>query len=313
MFGKAPVVRQARHREWPGHGLSRGVKQYTGRLLQAGLLTLLLADPAQLADARSIDTNPGRGGGTAVERDPQLKAPQRSSRFYVAEKKWNPETLRYEFYRVGMRGSERILRGNFRRYFLSEHQIEYPVPESGCGPTALLNLYIWYTKFGLIEESIKDPDLARYKQRKFREIDQRLQRILGQTRGPERGTNRLEQVIALDELLGSDAENPVRLHFEFKKPPLSYKDFIRISRNYRAGILTVQPKDKITGEIYDFHAVLAVRGDTSGVVTLANWGSFTHGRLVMRGDEQWFIPSDPEEYEMRIVQFTTLIPFTPEG
>lgn len=233
--------------------------------------------------------------------------------FYVAERKWNPDTQRYAFYRVGMDGTERTTQGGFRRYFLSENQIEYPIPESGCGPTALLNLYIWYLKFGLIKESTIEPDLERYKQRKFREIDQRIHGILGQTRSPERGTNRLEQVLALDELLQAAPDNRVRLHFEFKKPPLDYKDFIRISRNYRAGILTVLPKDPITGEIYGYHAVLAVRGDTSGTITLANWGAFTHGRLVMRPDGQWFIPRNPTEHEMRIVQFTTLIPFTPEG
>lgn len=232
--------------------------------------------------------------------------------FYVAEKTWDPETQRYAFYRVGMEGTERTLRGGFRRYFLSENQSRYPVPESGCGPTALLNLYIWYTKFGLVRETAMEPDPESYKQSKFREIDKRLQTILGQTRSPERGTNRLEQVLALDELLKGDPKNPVRLHFEFKAPPLSYTDFIRISRNYRAGLLTVQPKDPKTGQIYGYHAVLAVRGDTSGTVTLANWGEFTHGRLVKRADGQWFVPRDPSHHELRIVQFITLIPFTPE-
>lgn len=275
------------------------------------------ADPSFVSfhELRLPGESDAAGSVPPVEETPLEAAPAEAEAypFYVAEKKWNADAQRYAFYRVGMDGTERVTRGGFRRYFLSENQIEYPIPESGCGPTALLNLYIWYSKFGLIKESTIDPDLERYKQRKFREIDQRIHEILGQTRSPERGTNRLEQVLALDELLRADADNPVRLHFEFKAPPLHYEDFIRISRNYRAGILTVLPKDPITGEIYGYHAVLAVRGDTSGTITLANWGTFTHGRLVMRPDGQWFIPRDPSEHEMRIVQFTTLIPFTPQG
>lgn len=61
------------------------------------------------------------------------------------------------------------------------------------------------------------------------------------------------------------------------------------------------------------HAVLCIRGDRSGMITLANWGQFSHGRLVNRPDGQWFIPRDPSQHELRINNLTTLIPFTPKG
>jgi len=47
------------------------------------------------------------------------------------------------------------------------------------------------------------------------------------------------------------------------------------------------------------------------LITIANWGEFSHGSLVQRGDGQWFVPRDPSQHELRINQLTTLIPFAP--
>ncbi|MDQ8194186.1 hypothetical protein QEH59_07105 [Coraliomargarita sp. SDUM461004] len=230
----------------------------------------------------------------------------------MAEKKWNPENKRYDFYRVGMLGNECIVNGDIRRYFLSENQSHYPEPASGCGPTALLNLYIWYTKFGLIQESIRHSDPARYKQLKFQEIDRRIAELQGQARSPTTGTNTLEQVLAIDEIVqSSHSRAPVRIHFEYKQAPLTIRDFIELSRNYRAGILSVRPKDSQTGTLMSHHAVLVIRGDTSGKISIANWGQFSHGRLVAKSDGQWFIPDTPDQHELLINQLTTLIPFIP--
>jgi hypothetical protein len=233
--------------------------------------------------------------------------------FYVAEKKWNSKTKRYDFYRVGMEGSERVLKIDARRYFLSENQSNYPTPQSGCGPTALLNLYVWYSKFGLIQESVKHSDPIRYKQNKFAQIDRKIAEIQGQARSPINGTNILENVIAIDELVQADSRAPIRMHFEYATPPLNTKDFTNLSRNYRAGILTVRPKDPTTGRLMGNHAVLVIRGDTSGKISIANWGDFSHGSLVQKADGQWFIPDDPTQHELRINRLTTLIPFTPKA
>jgi hypothetical protein len=242
------------------------------------------------------------------KQERQIKFP-----FYVARKQWNEETQTYDFYRIGMQGSERVLKSDARRYFLSENQSDYPEPESGCGPTALLNLYIWYTKFGLIKESVRHSDPDRYKQLKFLEIDRKIAEIQGHARDSSKGTNTLEQVIAIDEILQANSKSPIRMHFELKSAPLKTQDFIRLSRNYRAGILIVRPKNRRTGQLMNYHAVLAIRGDTSGKISIANWGDFSHGRLIQKSDGQWFIPDDSTQSELQIDQLITLIPFTPSS
>lgn len=232
--------------------------------------------------------------------------------YYVAEKKWDPQLKKYEFWRKGMQGSEIPLLIDARRYFLSENQSNYPEPASGCGPTALLNLYIWYSKFGLLQESIRHSDPDTYKQLKFREIDRKLLNIQRASRSRNGGTNTLAAIVTMDELVQEFTRNETRLHFEIKLPPLDRRDFMKLSQGYRAGILSVRPKDPTTGQLMGNHAVLCIRGDTSGMITIANWGEFSHGSLVQRSDGQWFVPRDPSQYELRINQLTTLVPFVPK-
>lgn len=233
--------------------------------------------------------------------------------FYVADKKWNSKSQRYEFFRRGMDGDEVTMRGEARRHFLSENQSDYPEPESGCGPTALLNLYIWYSKFGLLQESIQHANHERYKQLKFSQIDRKLLDIQKESRTRYGGTNTLASIVAMDELVQQYSKGPTRLHFEIKQPPLSQSDFTQLSRNYRAGILSVKPKDPKTGQLLSNHAVLCTLGDRAGMITIANWGEFSQGRLVNRKDGQWFIPSDRSDHELKINNLTLLIPFTPKS
>ena len=249
---------------------------------------------------------------TAIYEGTPFQQGEDNFRFYVAEKKWNAARKRYDFYRVGMPGAEIPLRGDARRHFISENQADYPEPESGCGPTALLNLYIWYSKFGLLDESIRHADSQRYKELKFEQIDRRILDIQKESRTKRGGTNTLASIVAIDALVQEYGRRPTRLHFEIKKPPLSAKDFVELSRNYRAGILSVRPRHPATGELMSQHAVLCIRGDSSGMITLANWGEFVHGRLANRDDGQWFIPRNGSRKELKIKNLTTLIPFTPE-
>jgi hypothetical protein len=231
--------------------------------------------------------------------------------FYVAEKKWDNRKQTYDFFRVGMQGTERVIRHDVRRYFISENQADYPEPEGGCGPTALLNLYVWYSKFGLIHETITHSNPLAYKQLKFKQIDRIINHIQGQKRSRTDGTNVVEQVLAIDELVRKASNGKTRIHFEYKQPPLTREDFLNLTRNYRAGILSVRPKDPATGQLMSYHTVLVIRGDTSGKITIANWGKFSHGRLVSRQGSQWFVPDDGTQYEMQVERLTTLVPFTP--
>lgn len=231
--------------------------------------------------------------------------------FQVLERKLNPKSKQFNFYKVGMEGEECLSRQDARRYFLSENQGNYPTPESGCGPTALLNLYIWYTKFGLIKENVRHADPEQYKQLKFLEIDRKIAELQGQSRD-EVGTNDLEQVYVMDQLVHRNSPSGARIHSSKLKPPLKISDFTNISRNYRAGILSVRPQDPKTGKLMGQHAVLVIRGDRAGKITLANWGQFYHGSLVKRPDGQWFIPNDSNQFSLKIQQLTTLIPFIPK-
>ena len=299
--------------------------QYTALFLWIGALGLFLYSKTQNRSEIRIHL-PQKVAGVATSAAPDQTAQkpryretdflQQSGEFpyYVTERRWNETKNRYDFYRSGMSGAEIIQRGNNRRYFISENQGDYPEPASGCGPTALLNLFIWYSKFGLLEESIQHADQETYKQLKFKQIDEKLLDIQRLSRSRNGGTNTLAAIVAMDELIQEHKKRDnLRLHFEVKSAPLNHKDFFALSRNYRAGILSVRPKDKQTGALLSNHAVLCIRGDTSGSITIANWGEFSHGRLVNRPDGQWFIPSDPTEHEMRINSLTTLIPFTPKG
>mgnify|MGYP005857582797 CR=1 FL=1 len=233
--------------------------------------------------------------------------------FYVAEKRWDPKKRQYDFLRKGMQGTESQLRIDARRYFISEDQSNYPEPASGCGPTALLNLYVWYSKFGLLKESVKHSNFKTYKQLKFRQVDRKILDIQRESRTRHGGTNTLAAIVAMDELVQQNAKTPTRLHFEIKRPPLTRSDFTALSRNYRVGLLSVRPKNPRTGRLMGNHAVVCIRGDTSGMITIANWGDFSHGNLVKRGDGQWFIPKDATQQELRINTLTLLIPFTPRS
>jgi len=244
-------------------------------------------------------------------RTDATESPNQAPRFYVAKREWNAQKSAYDFYRGGMLGYEKTIRVDARPYFISEDQANYPQPESACGPIALLNLYIWYTKFGLLNESVRHADTASYKQLKFKEIDQKILDIQKQSSRRSSGTHTLEQVVAMDELLQSHSTPSLRLHFEQKQPPLEQTDFLNLSSDYRAGLMAVTPKHPKTGALMEPHTVLVIRADRNGGITIANWGDFSHGRLITRSNEQWFVPNDSTQHSLRILNLTTLIPFTP--
>ncbi len=270
------------------------------------------APPRQQALPQSSTARPSANARTdtsGIYQEIGFKSTGGKFPFYVADKRWNDDTGSYGFYRTGMHGTEVPLRGAARRYMLSENQANYPVPQSGCGPTALLNLYIWYSKFGLINETVQHANPERYKQLKFTQIDRRIAELKGQNRTPSGGTNTLELVLALEEIMAASGNQDIRMHFELKDAPLAQSDFLNVTRGYRAGILTVRPL--INGQLERYHAVLVISGDRSGRITLANWGKFVHGRMVTRGGKQWFIPEDKSQPELLVERLTTLIPFRP--
>lgn len=266
------------------------------------------------ADNRPAQSRPPKTAPPMDYKGTAFRQKEDDFPFYIVKREWNTKKGEYEFFRRGTEGTEVTIRSDARRYFISENQADYPEPASGCSPTALLNLYIWYSKFGLLQESVAHSNPETYKELKFKEIDRKLLDIQRQSRTRKGGTDTLAAIVAMDELVQQySGKRKLRLHFEIKQPPLKLKDITNLSAGYRAGILSVRPKDKQTGKLLGNHAVLCIRGDTSGMITIANWGEFSHGRLINRPDGQWFIPRDATQHELRINSLTTLVPFTPQA
>ena len=198
-----------------------------------------------------------------------------------------------------------------RLTILSENQFNYPTPESGCGPTAMLNILVWYEKFGLIEPFSREVDPRNYKLDLFQEIDRRVTEKAGHARTETRGTSNLVAAMVMDEMIQERSDGQLRIHTEYIEAPLKLSDFIDTMPNFRAGYLIVSPKDPQTGKLLNSHAVTVIRADRAGYITLSTWGKIYRGLLKKRPDGQWFIPQDPKHLELKINALTRFIPFKP--
>jgi len=226
----------------------------------------------------------------------------------VSEKK--DDTFTYGF--RAFWGHERSNKALNRLSILSENQYDYPTPESGCGPTAMLNILIWYEKFGLIKALSRDANVHQYKLNLFNEIDRRLSTYAGQTRAELNGTSNFNTMIVMDELVSERSEGVLRLHSKSVEAPLTLQDFFDIQPNFRSGYLIVRAKDPRTNNLRSItHAVTFIRADRAGYITLGTWGEIYRGVLKKRGASQWFIPSDRNQQELKIVSLIQFIPFKP--
>jgi len=215
------------------------------------------------------------------------------------------------YYETVLRGTERKNNSLNRLSMPTEDQLEYPEPASGCGPTAMLNILIWYEKYGLIEPYARNADSVRYKQAFFREIDQRLSQQTGTRRDQRNGTRAADAAIVMDALVHELSGGKLRIHTDYQSAPIPLKDFLGVMPNFRSGYLVVYPKDPRTGKRLGLHAVSLLRADRAGYLSLGTWGQVYRGILKKRGDEQWFIPQDPDQLELQILQLIRFIPFAP--
>lgn len=198
-----------------------------------------------------------------------------------------------------------------RLSMLAEDQANYSVPESACGPTAMLNILIWYEKFGLIPPLFRDADPSNYKLKLFREIDDRLIQQSGYIRTEELGVNYMDTAVVMDSIIEERTDGKLRIHTDFLEEPLTLNDFLETTKNFRTGYLLVNPKDAITGKLLEGHAVVVIRADRAGYITLATWGQHYHGLIRKRPDGQWFIPQDNSHLELKIRGLIRFIPFEP--
>lgn len=240
------------------------------------------------------------GGKTTVERN-----------FQVVERGIHKESGQMMFYLRTLRGTERTNNSLNRLSILSENQHDYPDPESGCAPTAMLNILIWYEKYGLIKPYSREADLERYKFKLFQDIDRQLTRQSGMIRTEENGVNNMDAAMVMDAIVRERSEGAVRIHTDAVTAPLKLSDFLDSMQNFRSGYLIVAPKDRDTGELLNDHAVVVIRADRAGYITLATWGQLYRGLLKTRPDGQWFIPQDPAHMELKVHGLTRFIPFRP--
>lgn len=105
----------------------------------------------------------------------------------------------------------------------------------------------------------------------------------------------------------------IRLHHEVKRAPLSRRDLLDQTRGYRAGILIVRVLNPGTARMGGYHAVALVRTDTTGRVSIANWGKYEHGHLFNEPDGQWFKTEDGILAPMKVESLVTLVPFYPKS
>ncbi|MEM8868303.1 MAG: hypothetical protein AAGC73_08545 [Verrucomicrobiota bacterium] len=234
--------------------------------------------------------------------------------FQIVNRRTHKITGKHEFYGTNMLGSEIPNNSLNRLSILSEDQYDYPKPMSGCGPTAMLNILIWYEKYGLIDSMNRDSNTKRYKQTFFREIDARLTAQAGKARDELEGTSNYDAAMVMDAIVKERSGGKLRLHTDFMTAPLKLSDMLKTMPNYRAGYLIVYPKDPRTGELLGLHAVTLIRADRAGYISVGSWGLMYRGLLKQRGQDQWLVTQqDGNTVKFKVVGMMRFIPFQPES
>lgn len=227
----------------------------------------------------------------------------------IASKK-DGGTIKY--FRKTVSGTERMNPALNRISMLSENQLYYPTPETGCGPTALLNILVWYEKFGLIPPHYRDANPRVYKLKLFRNIDQRLAKQSGMTRTDMIGTRSIDVAITMDQIVNERTKGEIRIHTDIIEAPLKLSDCLETTKNFRSGFLKVTlPEEMVGNGSINLHAAVIIRTDRAGYITLATWGEIYHGLLRERNGEQWFIPQNPDHMKLKVVELMRFVPYRP--
>jgi hypothetical protein len=210
-----------------------------------------------------------------------------------------------------IRGTE-VKNNSLNRFsLLSENQYHYPEPESGCGPTAMLNILIWYQKYGLVDPVFRDADPKEFKLKTFRYIDDLLNRSAGRQRSEAGGSNNRDIALVMDQIVREHSDGRIRIQTDSVTAPIDLRVLLATNPNFRSGFISVYPKDPRTGELLALHATTFIRADREGYITIGTWGKTYRGLLRMRDGHQWFVPQNPKHLELRIHSYTRFIPFRP--
>lgn len=209
-------------------------------------------------------------------------------------------------------GTELYNDSQHRLSITSENQHNYPIPQSGCGPTAMLSILMWYEDYGILKALYRDASLRQYKLNLFREIDNHLRWQAGVNRTKNTGVDNSDVAVTMDFIFKMRTKGDVRIHTEVKSQPVRVRDLLRAIRNFRSGFLIVTPKNPKNGELMNQHATVIIQADKEGNITLGTWGQLYHGSLEERPDGQWFIPKDSSHLELKVQELIFFTPFQPK-
>lgn len=215
-----------------------------------------------------------------------------------------------DFYRAPIMGQEVALsRGDARRRVPSYDQDDFPEPESGCGPTAVLNWLLWMETLGCFGPStlrVDDPGDAK---ETFALIDKQIRSMRQQSTDRRVGSNRAQIAATMDHLAGEWSDGSVRIAVRSFKAPVKLVDLLGFVKGQRAGILIGQVmEDGVGSEAGEFHALNLVAVDRGGGLMVNNWGERVYGYLRSYPDGQYFFPENSEQAGLKIVEATCLIP-----
>lgn len=217
------------------------------------------------------------------------------------------------FHRRGLNGMEVVTVDAEKRFrVFSPDQAAFPEPESGCGPTAILNWIYWYQREGILHKPIDGSGIDLLLKHNFRLIETELMAIKGRTQGYRGGTTALDICCAFDRVTHRLSQGLLRMHTEYFRAPISLADLFRFTTGNRAIILVTRVIESNGQPSDTFHAVSLVHADNDAYLMVNNWGQRLYGALRNEPDGQFFRPKDAQSVPLRIEFMLGFIPFRPK-
>lgn len=218
------------------------------------------------------------------------------------------------FFPFRMEGTE--IRGagaEARRHVPAMNQRDFPEPESGCGPTAVLNWMLWMQDQHLLGTPRETHGLEARALAGFQRIEEEIRRLRGTEAGGSRGgSNEFEIISAMDRLAYQLSSGDVRMAYRRFHAPLKMAEVLEFTTGYRSGILIGRVvEDRATGQLGEYHALNLVAGDRSGYLMVNNWGERVYGALRTEPDGQYFYASTADHPPIKVERALCFVPFRP--
>lgn len=204
--------------------------------------------------------------------------------------------------------------GAARRQVPALRQEDFPEPETGCGPAAMLNWLLWLEA----QRALRFPrewTTAATPRQLYEAIETTLAEIRRESTPGKRGPMRTDELVAvMDRLVREYSDGALRLAPEVFEAPVKISDLITFNRGYRCGFLVGEVlDDEASDQSTLSHVVSLVAADRQGGVMLNNWGARVYGHLRNEAGQQVFRARNADHPPMRIDCVIRLIPFSPEA